>query len=64
MEKVKFGLRPANRDNIEWLDPFYERIMRPFVELTHEWNPTLFREKFDPSNSPIIQLEGRNAWWF
>lgn len=57
---MKYNLRPANREDIYWLDPFYERIMRPYVELTHEWNPTVFRENFNPANSQIIQVDGKD----
>ena len=58
---MKYNLRPATAEDIDWLDPFYEKIMRPYVELTHEWNPTVFREKFKPSNSQIIQVDEEDA---
>lgn len=61
---MKYSLRPASQEDIEWLDPFYEAIMRPYVELTHEWNPTVFKEKFVPSNSQIIQIDGRDVGLF
>ena len=51
-------------DDIDWLDPFYEKIMRPYVELTHDWNRTVFREKFRVSNSQIIQAEGKDIGLF
>ena len=63
-EKMNYSLRPAKPNDIEWLDPFYEKIMRPYVELTHDWNPTVFREKFRASNSQIIQAEGKDIGLF
>jgi ribosomal protein S18 acetylase RimI-like enzyme len=61
---MKYTLRPAIQEDIDWLDPFYESIMRPYVELTHEWNPDVFREKFNPANSQIIQLDGKDVGLF
>jgi len=58
---MKYSLRPALASDIEWLDPFYERVMRPYVELTHEWNFEVFRETFKPSNSQIIQVDGKDV---
>ena len=45
--------------DIEWLEAFYELIMRPYyVELNIEWDDTKFREYFDPNLTKIIQAEG------
>ncbi|MGK7917530.1 MAG: GNAT family N-acetyltransferase [Prochloraceae cyanobacterium] len=55
---MKISQRAALSEDIEWLDPFYESIMRPYVELTHEWNSTKFRETFDPKLIKIIQADG------
>ncbi len=52
------SLRPATAADLDWLEPFYERLMRPLVELTHEWNPNAFRGSFDPSTTSIVQLDG------
>lgn len=46
--------------DVEWLEPFYESLMRAYVELTHEWNPTKFRECFDASQASIIQDSGKD----
>ncbi len=61
---MKYSLRQANEEDIEWLDPFYEKIMRPYVELTHEWNANVFRAKYNPSNSQIIQIDGMDVGLF
>ncbi len=61
---MNYSLRPAKPNDIEWLDPFYEKTMRPYVELTHEWDPSVFREKFRTSNSQIIQVEGKDIGLF
>ena len=61
---MKYLLRQATKEDIEWLDPFYEKTMRPYVELTHEWNPTVFREKYNPSNCQIIQIDGMDMGLF
>lgn len=54
-------LRSAVREDLDWLDPFYESLMRPYVELTHEWDSAKFREVFDPSLISIIQVNGEDA---
>ena len=44
--------------DIEWLEPFYESIMRPYyVELKLEWDRTKFRESFDLGITKIIQAD-------
>jgi GNAT superfamily N-acetyltransferase len=50
--------RAAQWADLEWLEPFYESAMRPYVELTHEWDRTKFRESFDPNMTKIIQADG------
>jgi ribosomal protein S18 acetylase RimI-like enzyme len=51
--------RAALAADIEWLEPFYESIMRPYyVELNCEWDDTKFREYFNPDKTKIIQADG------
>lgn len=52
-------LRPALPEDLNWLNGFYEEIMRPYVELTHAWDPARFRELYDPARSWIIGFDGR-----
>jgi GNAT superfamily N-acetyltransferase len=56
---MKISQRVATLDDLEWLEPFYESIMRPYyVELNWEWDKTKFRESFDPNITKIIQADG------
>jgi ribosomal protein S18 acetylase RimI-like enzyme len=55
---MNISQRDATLDDIEWLDLFYESMMRPYVELTHEWDHTKFREHFDPKIIKVIQADG------
>jgi GNAT superfamily N-acetyltransferase len=56
---MKISQRAARLEDLEWLEPFYESIMRPYyVELNCEWNNTKFRESFDPNITKIIQADG------
>lgn len=55
---MKISQRSASLEDIEWLESFYESIMRPYVELTHEWDNTKFREHFDPKTIEVIQADG------
>jgi 2-amino-4-hydroxy-6-hydroxymethyldihydropteridine diphosphokinase len=57
-EVMNISQRNATLDDLEWLDLFYESIMRPYVELTHEWDSTKFREHFDPKTIEVIQADG------
>lgn len=50
--------RAATLDDLDWLDRFYESIMRPYVELTHQWDSTKFRSHFDPKIIKVIQADG------
>ena len=61
---MEYELRPAVAEDIDWLCAFYERIMRPYVELTHKWDGTIFRERYVPSQSKIIRIEGRDVGLF
>ena len=56
---MEISQRDALCIDIEWLEAFYELIMRPYyVELNIEWDGTKFREYFDPNLTKIIQAEG------
>lgn len=57
-------LRKATQSDLEWLEPFYESLMRSYVELTHDWKPHVFRDTFDPSVTSIIQLDGEDIGMF
>jgi ribosomal protein S18 acetylase RimI-like enzyme len=48
----------ASWDDLEWLEPFYESVMRPYFELTNKWDSTKFREYFNPEITKIIQADG------
>lgn len=55
-----YTTRPAIDSDLEWLDPFYEELMRPYVELTHKWDRTKFRESFSPEHTHIIQFNNQD----
>jgi GNAT superfamily N-acetyltransferase len=55
---MQISQRAAGLEDLEWLESFYESVMRPYVELTHEWDRTKFRESFDPKVTNIIQVDG------
>jgi GNAT superfamily N-acetyltransferase len=56
---MKISQRAATLEDLEWLEPFYESIMRPYyVELNWEWDKTKFRESFDLNVTKIIQADG------
>jgi GNAT superfamily N-acetyltransferase len=56
---MKISQRDALIDDLEWLDPFYESIMRPYyVALNLTWDRHKFRECFVPSLTKIIQADG------
>ena len=57
---VQITLRPSHPDDLEWLDPLYESMMRPYVELTHPWDEHKFRDTFSTRNSSIIRLNGED----
>jgi GNAT superfamily N-acetyltransferase len=55
---MKISQRAATWDDVEWLEPFYESVMRPYyVELNLIWDRTKFREYFDPQLTKIIQAD-------
>jgi GNAT superfamily N-acetyltransferase len=56
---MKISQRAATWDDVEWLEPFYESVMRPYyVELNLIWDSTKFREYFNPRSTQIIQSDG------
>ncbi len=55
---MNISQRDATLDDIDRLDLFYESMMRPYVELTHQWDNTKFREHFDPKIIKVIQADG------
>jgi hypothetical protein len=56
---MKISQRDASLEDIEWLEPFYESIMRPYyLDLGLTWDCSKFRECFDPISTKIIQADG------
>jgi GNAT superfamily N-acetyltransferase len=58
LKSMKIFQRAATLEDLDWLELFYESIMRPYVELTHEWDSSKFRECFDRDITKIIQVDG------
>lgn len=58
---MDISLRAARKSDIEWLEPFYELLMRPYVELTHSWDSMKFRESFDASLVSIVMIENEDV---
>ena len=57
---MKITLRPSTEADLEWLDPFYESLMRPYVELTHEWTEFSHGETCSQGHIQIIQCGDKN----
>ena len=57
---MSYTTRPAIESDLEWLDPFYEELMKPYVELTHRWDQGKFRESFSPEDTQIIQFNNQD----
>jgi GNAT superfamily N-acetyltransferase len=56
---MKISQRASTLADIEWLEPFYESIMRPYyVELNCDWDNNKFRAHFDPNIIKVIQADG------
>jgi GNAT superfamily N-acetyltransferase len=56
---MQISQRDATWDDVEWLEPFYKSVMRPYyVELNLFWDSTKFRDYFDPKLTQIIQVDG------
>jgi len=57
---MNITLRPATDSDLDWLDPFYESVMKPYVELTHVWDENKFRKLFDPRLISVIRCEEKD----
>ncbi len=57
---MNFKKRSATNEDIKWLEPFYESLMRPYVELTHSWDNTLFKKHFNPEKIAILQVNNQD----
>ena len=57
---MNISLRQAKPEDLEWLDEFYERMMRPYVELTHAWDEKRFRKNYNTKTISVIQLDGED----
>ena len=53
-------LRQAKPEDLEWLDEFYKKMMRPYVELTHAWDEKRFRKSYNTKTISIIQVDGED----
>jgi GNAT superfamily N-acetyltransferase len=58
IQAMNISQRAATFDDLDRLDRFYESIMRPYVELTHQWDRTKFRSHFDTKIIKVIQADG------
>jgi GNAT superfamily N-acetyltransferase len=54
---MNISLRQAKPEDLDWLDVFYESLMRPYVELTHDWDEKRFREIYNTETISTIQLD-------
>ncbi|MFC5049081.1 GNAT family N-acetyltransferase [Rubritalea spongiae] len=52
--------RPATLSDLDWLEPFYENLMRPYYEVSMKWDRTVFRKHFDPHEVEIITFEDQD----
>ena len=57
---MNISLRQAKPEDLDWLDKFYERMMRPYVELTHDWDEKRFRKNYNTKTISVIQLDGED----
>jgi ribosomal protein S18 acetylase RimI-like enzyme len=57
---MNIALRNASNEDIAWLESFCESLMRPYVELTHKWDQTKFKQTYNPSITKIIQCDGKD----
>ena len=44
---MNITLRQSKPEDLDWLDEFYESLMRPYVELTHAWDEKKFRKNYN-----------------
>ena len=57
---MNITLRRAKPEDVDWLDEFYESLMRPYVELTHVWDEQRFRNNYNTETISVIQLDGED----
>ena len=57
---MNISLRQSKPEDLDWLDEFYESLMRPYVELTHVWDENRFREIYNTETISVIQLNGED----
>ena len=57
---MNISLRQSKPEDLEWLDEFYESLMRPYVELTHAWDEERFRKNYNTKTISVIQLDGED----
>lgn len=58
---MDFSYRQAKSEDRKWLEPLYESLMRPYVELTHTWDGSLFKKYFTPESVSIIQVNNKDV---
>ena len=57
---MNITLRQAKPEDVDWLDEFYEGLMRPYVKLTHDWDEKRFRKNYNTETISVIQLDGED----
>ena len=57
---MNISLRQSKPEDLDWLDEFYESLMRPYVELTHDWDEKRFRKNYNTETISVIQLDGED----
>lgn len=62
---VDFSMRPATEADADFLWDLHRVTLKPYVEQTWGWDDAFqeryFREHFSPSNSQVIQCEGKDV---
>lgn len=61
---MKIALRPATNEDLEWLSPFYEALMRPVVELTHPWDETKLSKMLSRGAASVVMPQGMDIGFF
>ena len=59
-EEALITLRPARRQDLDFLDKLYTAAMRPYFDMANAWNPLLFRVTFEEASSKVIQYAGQD----
>ena len=60
MNPALITLRPATRQDLDFLDRLYTAAMRPYFEAANTWNALLFRITFEEAISSVIQYAGQD----